>query len=92
MTSLLAPLLKGSLNIATGCRYISEFDPSAWYVLDPSKFQTGHSTKHDSRLYSLKIIANKLELSMGIDLCVPQYSILVRMNASFRRRQLKSVS
>ena len=37
------PARNGSLKIATGCRYMSELEPSAWYVLEPSKFHTGQS-------------------------------------------------
>uniref|UniRef100_A0A1I8FN22 Protein kinase domain-containing protein n=1 Tax=Macrostomum lignano TaxID=282301 RepID=A0A1I8FN22_9PLAT len=40
-TSLLEPPRNGSLNSATGCSMTSEFWPSAWPVLEPSKFQMG---------------------------------------------------
>ena len=43
-TNLFFPLLNGSLNKATGWRYTSLFEPSAWFVLEPSKFQMGRSS------------------------------------------------
>lgn len=36
ITSLFLPIRKGSLYSATGWRYMSELEPSAWYVLEPS--------------------------------------------------------
>merc|ERR1719239_623998 len=30
--------------MAQGWRYMSELEPSAWYVLEPSKFQIGQSS------------------------------------------------
>lgn len=43
-TILFFPRLKGSRNIATGRRYTSLLQPSAWYVLEPSKFHIGSSS------------------------------------------------
>src|SRR5690348_5200264 len=43
MTSI-AFVRAGSGNSATGCRRQSEFEPSAWRVELPSKFQTGRSS------------------------------------------------
>lgn len=37
------PRRKGSLKTLTGYKYISELEPSAWPVLEPSKFHTGQS-------------------------------------------------
>ena len=42
-TNMFLPRRKGSLKMATGYRYTSESCPSAWPVLDPSKFQIGRS-------------------------------------------------
>lgn len=42
-TSLLGSLRKGSRNMAAGRRYMSLLEPSAWKVLEPSKFHSGRS-------------------------------------------------
>lgn len=42
-TSLLGSSVNGSLNMQTGMRYMSLLEPSAWYVLEPSKFHSGTS-------------------------------------------------
>ena len=42
-TSLLGSKVKGSLNIQTGMRNMSLLEPSAWSVLEPSKFHSGIS-------------------------------------------------
>lgn len=50
-------------------RYMSELEPSAWYVLDPSKFQTGQSDTHtretsDSDTWNRLTYGNKHKLSV----------------------------
>lgn len=42
-TSLFGSRLNGSLNMLTGMRYMSLLEPSAWNVLEPSKFHSGTS-------------------------------------------------
>ena len=42
-TSLFGSLRKGSRNMAAGRRYMSLLEPSAWKVLEPSKFHSGRS-------------------------------------------------
>lgn len=42
-TSLLGSRVNGSLNMRAGTRYMSLLEPSAWYVLEPSKFHSGIS-------------------------------------------------
>ena len=44
-TSLLGSRMNGSRNMQTGFRYMSLLEPSAWYVLEPSKFHSGISEK-----------------------------------------------
>lgn len=47
-TSLFGSRVNGSLNMQTGMRYMSLLEPSAWYVLEPSKFHSGMSDKMNS--------------------------------------------
>lgn len=42
-TSLFGSSVNGSLKMRTGLRYMSLLEPSAWYVLEPSKFHSGMS-------------------------------------------------
>lgn len=42
-TSLFGSRVNGSLNMQTGTRYMSLLEPSAWEVLEPSKFHSGMS-------------------------------------------------
>lgn len=47
-TSLLGSRVNGSLNMRTGMRNMSLLEPSAWYVLEPSKFHSGISDRVSS--------------------------------------------
>lgn len=60
MTSLLGSRVNGSLNMRTGTRYMSLLEPSAWYVLEPSKFHSGMSEGFKQKM-TIKTSISKLK-------------------------------
>jgi hypothetical protein len=76
MTSTLSPPRIGSGHENTGRNTQSEFEPGAWFVLEPSKPQMGRS------LLSLRILVFDRSRAVGSVPSIQMYSALMATGCS----------
>lgn len=88
-TSLFGSSVNGSLKMRTGLRYMSLLEPSAWYVLEPSKFHSGMSDDknvpkghhQNTLLYLCCVRLNKINLFIAFPVSIPVKCFIYRISA-----------